>query len=129
MLDALVERWGENGTLLAGGLLIGLVFGFFAQRSRFCLRSAVIEFGRNLTGGKLTVWLFAFASAWLTVWLIIRFEHLHAHLSHDHVASGPQKYHAHPTPRIGGLAVMVGLLTGGAVLLFATTSITLLILG
>lgn len=71
MLDALVERWGENGTLLAGGLFIGLVFGFFAQRSRFCLRSAVIEFGRNLTGGKLTVWLFAFASAVLATQLLV----------------------------------------------------------
>jgi uncharacterized protein len=63
MLSGLVERWGENNTLLLGGLVIGLMFGFFAQRSRFCLRSAVIEFARNVTGGKLTVWLFAFASA------------------------------------------------------------------
>jgi len=63
MLTAIVEKLGENGALLAGGLVVGLAFGFFAQRSRFCLRSAVIEFARNLTGGKLTVWLFAFASA------------------------------------------------------------------
>lgn len=61
----LVERWGESTTLVAGGLLIGIAFGFFAQRSRFCLRSAVIEFSRNVTGGKLTVWLFAFATALL----------------------------------------------------------------
>jgi uncharacterized protein len=47
----------------AAGLLIGFAFGFLAQRSRFCLRSAVIEFSRNLVGGKLTVWLFAFAVA------------------------------------------------------------------
>ena len=63
MLTGIVEKLGENGALLAGGLVVGLAFGFFAQRSRFCLRSAVIEFARNLTGGKLTVWLFAFASA------------------------------------------------------------------
>jgi uncharacterized membrane protein YedE/YeeE len=62
-LEALIERWGEPGTLAAGGLLIGAVFGFMAQRSRFCLRSAVIEFARNQLGGKLTVWLFAFAAA------------------------------------------------------------------
>jgi uncharacterized membrane protein YedE/YeeE len=42
---------------------IGLLFGFLAQRSRFCLRSAVIEFARRHHGGKLTVWLFAFATA------------------------------------------------------------------
>lgn len=62
-LEAWLARWGETGTLAAGALLIGLVFGFMAQRSRFCLRSAVIEFARNQGGGKLTVWLFAFASA------------------------------------------------------------------
>lgn len=63
MLEALVDRLGEGGTLALGGALIGVLFGFAAQRSRFCLRSAVIEFARNLLGGKLTVWLFAFATA------------------------------------------------------------------
>jgi uncharacterized membrane protein YedE/YeeE len=70
MLTPLLERWGEPAVLAAGGLLIGLCFGFFAQRSRFCLRSAVIEFARNLTGGKLTVWLFAFGSAVLATQLL-----------------------------------------------------------
>jgi uncharacterized protein len=60
-----VEHWGESVTLAAGGLALGILFGFFAQRSQFCLRSAVIEFSRNVTGGKLTVWLFAFATALL----------------------------------------------------------------
>lgn len=63
MLEFLIERLGEPGTLAAGAVLIGAVFGFMAQRSRFCLRSAVIEFARRQTGGKLTVWLFAFATA------------------------------------------------------------------
>ncbi|WP_395703891.1 YeeE/YedE family protein [Aquabacterium sp.] len=62
-LEASFDRLGESGTLAAGGLLIGAAFGFFAQRSRFCLRSAVIEFARRQSGGKLTVWLFAFATA------------------------------------------------------------------
>lgn len=62
-LQPVIDRLGEGGTLAAAGLLIGIAFGFAAQRSRFCLRSAVIEFSRNLTGGKLTVWLFAFATA------------------------------------------------------------------
>ncbi|MES2714153.1 MAG: YeeE/YedE family protein [Pseudomonadota bacterium] len=63
VLEVLIERLGENGVLATGALLIGLLFGFMAQRSRFCLRSAVIEFARNRMGGKLTVWLFAFATA------------------------------------------------------------------
>ncbi|MEY8875537.1 MAG: YeeE/YedE thiosulfate transporter family protein, partial [Leptothrix sp. (in: b-proteobacteria)] len=62
-LEASIDRFGEAGLLALLGLLLGFAFGFLAQRSRFCLRSAVIEFARNLTGGKLTVWLFAFASA------------------------------------------------------------------
>ena len=52
VLESWVERLGENGALATGALVIGVVFGFMAQRSRFCLRSAVIEFARNLTGGQ-----------------------------------------------------------------------------
>lgn len=62
-LMAWTERFGENGLLAGTGLLVGVAFGALAQRSRFCLRSAVIEFARNVTGGRLTVWLFAFATA------------------------------------------------------------------
>jgi uncharacterized membrane protein YedE/YeeE len=71
MLQSLIDRFGENWTLALAGLAIGVAFGFLAQRSRFCLRSAVIEFSRNLTGGKLTVWLFAFASAVLATQLLV----------------------------------------------------------
>jgi uncharacterized membrane protein YedE/YeeE len=70
MLQALIDRLGEAGTLLLAGLVIGTAFGFLAQRSRFCLRSAVIEFARNLTGGKLTVWLFAFSAAVIATQLL-----------------------------------------------------------
>ena len=49
-------------------------------------------------------------------WLIIRYEHLHSHLSHDLSDSGPQKMHFHPTPRIGGVAIIVGLFVGDGVL-------------
>ena len=43
-LQSVIDRIGEDWTLTLAGLLIGLAFGFLAQRSRFCLRSAVIEF-------------------------------------------------------------------------------------
>lgn len=62
-MEKLIEMLGENRALAAGALAIGIAFGFLAQRSRFCMRSAVIEFSRNHTGGKLTVWLFAFGAA------------------------------------------------------------------
>ncbi|MBN8503405.1 MAG: YeeE/YedE family protein [Burkholderiales bacterium] len=71
MLQTLIDRIGEPRTLALGGLVLGTVFGFFAQRSRFCLRSAVIEFARNLGGGKLTVWLFAFGTAVLATQALV----------------------------------------------------------
>ncbi|MFD2453044.1 hypothetical protein [Ideonella paludis] len=43
----------------------------FAHRSRFCLRSAAIEFARGTREGKLTVWLFAFATAVLLTQIFI----------------------------------------------------------
>lgn len=63
VLEAATARLGEGGAAAAAGAAIGLVFGFFAHRSRFCLRSAVIEFARGSHEGKLTVWLFTFATA------------------------------------------------------------------
>jgi UDP-N-acetylmuramyl pentapeptide phosphotransferase/UDP-N-acetylglucosamine-1-phosphate transferase len=44
--------------------------------------------------------------------LILRFEHLHRHLSADHDLAGVQKFHARIVPRIGGLAVISGILVG-----------------
>ncbi len=63
LIDTLFDHLGEAGTITAIGMALGLLFGFAAQRSRFCLRSAVIEFARDTHEGKLTVWLFAFATA------------------------------------------------------------------
>ena len=50
-------------------------------------------------------------------YLIVRYEPVHAHWSHDPADGGPQKFHVTPTPRIGGLGVMAGLFVSGAVLL------------
>ena len=62
-MTTLVERFGEAAVLALGGFLIGLVFGASAQRCRFCLRSAVIEFSHGMLGAKLAVWLIAFSTA------------------------------------------------------------------
>jgi len=70
-LTALVEQYGESTILASGGLLTGVLFGFFAQRSRFCLRSAVIEFWHRKFGEKISVWLLAFSSAVVAVQLLI----------------------------------------------------------
>jgi uncharacterized membrane protein YedE/YeeE len=67
-----IELYGDRTVLAAGGAIIGLGFGFLAQRSRFCLRAAVIEFWHRRFGDKLSVWLLAFSAAVIGVqWLAL----------------------------------------------------------
>jgi UDP-N-acetylmuramyl pentapeptide phosphotransferase/UDP-N-acetylglucosamine-1-phosphate transferase len=42
-------------------------------------------------------------------YLIVRYPLAHARLSADAPAAGPQKFHHAPTPRIGGIPVLLGL--------------------
>lgn len=70
-LASLLERYGDGPVLALGGALIGALFGFFAQRSRFCLRAAVIEFWHQQFGEKLSVWLLAFSTAVVVVQVLI----------------------------------------------------------
>lgn len=62
-LSQLIDILGENTTITLAGLLIGTLFGLFAQRSRFCMRSAVVEFWNRQGTAKLAIWLCAFSSA------------------------------------------------------------------
>ncbi len=70
MIAGFIETVGEGVTLALGGAVVGIAFGFFAQRSRFCLRAAVIEFWHRRFGEKLSVWLLAFSSAVVAVQLL-----------------------------------------------------------
>jgi UDP-N-acetylmuramyl pentapeptide phosphotransferase/UDP-N-acetylglucosamine-1-phosphate transferase len=54
----------------------------------------------------------SFLASTLVGFLILRSEHLHRHLSGDHDVVGVQKFHARIVPRIGGLALIVGILVG-----------------
>jgi uncharacterized membrane protein YedE/YeeE len=72
MLEALVESYGDPLVLFAGGLGVGVLFGALAQHSRFCLRSATIEFASLTFGPKLAVWLLTFSAAVLVCqWAIL----------------------------------------------------------
>jgi len=42
--------------------------------------------------------------------LIIRYQHLHQHITGDTDLLGVQKFHGNPVPRIGGLAIFIGLI-------------------
>jgi uncharacterized membrane protein YedE/YeeE len=61
-----------DGTKAAlGAAIIGLLFGFFSQRSEFCLRAATIEFWGGKIGGRFAIWLVAFGTAMLSVQTLI----------------------------------------------------------
>lgn len=70
-LNGLIEQYGETRLLVAMGAVLGLLFGVMAQRSRFCLRAAVVETIRNQWGEKLAIWLLAFASAVLGIQMLV----------------------------------------------------------
>jgi len=61
--EYLFELFGEGGTVSLSGLVVGLAFGALAQRSRFCMRAAVVEFFRMGVGPKTAIWVLAFAAA------------------------------------------------------------------
>lgn len=61
----------------------------------------------------LLVLLLSVLSSVFAGYLIIRYERLHSRWSFDHLGTGPQKFHSRPTPRIGGVGVLIGLLVGG----------------
>lgn len=60
---SLLDRIGEAPTAALFGLITGTVFGIAAQRSRFCLRAATVEFARGQMGDKVAVWLLTFSTA------------------------------------------------------------------
>lgn len=56
----------------------------------------------------ILITLIGMVVSFLSCYLLVRFNGLHAHLSND-VDAGPQKFHAQPTPRIGGISIALGL--------------------
>ncbi|WP_018152848.1 MraY family glycosyltransferase [Leeia oryzae] len=56
------------------------------------------------------VFFLAFLGSLFASIVLIRTQHLHAHLSMDTDLVGVQKFHANPTPRIGGLSILLGML-------------------
>lgn len=66
-LLTIVEGIGEAPAAALLGLLTGSVFGVAAQRSRFCLRAATVEFARREIGPRVAVWLLCFSTA--LVWV------------------------------------------------------------
>ncbi len=62
-----IEQVGESNLEALMGLAVGVIFGIAAQRSRFCLRAATVEFARAQMGPRLAIWLLTFSTA--VVWV------------------------------------------------------------
>ena len=54
----------------------------------------------------------SFLTSLVITLLVIRYQHLHAHVTADHDLDGIQKFHATPVPRVGGVGVYIGVLCG-----------------
>jgi uncharacterized membrane protein YedE/YeeE len=67
----LIDSIGEPATYAIIGLALGLAFGAFAERSRFCTRSAALELSHGKSGRMLPLWLVAFATAILATQALI----------------------------------------------------------
>ncbi len=70
-LASLLETFGDHWVLAMGGACVGLLFGFTAQRSKFCARAAVIEGCEGTWGSRFAVWMLGFAVAILAVQTIV----------------------------------------------------------
>lgn len=57
----------------------------------------------------------AFFVSLISCLLIIRYQHLHGHITGDSELSGPQKFHHTIVPRIGGVSILLGLLAASVV--------------
>lgn len=57
----------------------------------------------------------AFFVSLISCLLIIRYQHLHTHLTGDSKLSEPQKFHNKVVPRIGGVAIFLGLLAAAMI--------------
>jgi UDP-N-acetylmuramyl pentapeptide phosphotransferase/UDP-N-acetylglucosamine-1-phosphate transferase len=61
----------------------------------------------------------AFLVSLLVTLLIVRYDHLHEHMSSDTDLSGVQKFHVKPVPRIGGIGILIGLAVSTAQLMIS----------
>lgn len=116
-LTHLLESWGDAQVLATGGALIGLLFGFLAQRSRFCARAAVVECCDGQPGDRFSVWWLAFGAALLGTQLLVLAGEL---------KPASSRFMANPGSISG--AVLGGLLFGAGMILTRGCASRLLIL-
>lgn len=70
-IETLLEQLTAGEISLWIGLGVGLIFGIFAQQSKFCLRAACVELWRGKVGKKFSIWLLTFGAALISTQLFI----------------------------------------------------------
>ncbi|CTQ52436.1 putative inner membrane protein [Roseibium album] len=103
-LTYILDRVNEPTVLVLGGLFVGVLFGAFAQQSRFCLRAAALEFSRRKPADRLPIWLLAFSSALLITQFLIHTGNIQA--SETRQLASPQSFSG---ALIGGLMFGTGM--------------------
>lgn len=71
--------------------------------------------------------LITFCTSFVVTFLLIRYQHLHGHLSGDHQFSSPQKIHTRSVPRIGGLSISTGVIAGTLYIAFKDNVLELIL--
>jgi len=117
MLEWLVDAVGEAGAAAIGGALIGLLFGAAAERSRFCLRAAAVDFFHLRFTDRIAVWLLAFSAALIATRLAFGWELI-----------SPARIRQLSAPMSVSGAVFGGLLFGAGMVLARGCSSRLLVL-
>lgn len=69
--ERLIDAFGEGAVLFGVALAVGVIFGAAAQHSRFCLRSATIEFSERVWGPSIAIWFVAFSAAVTSVQFLV----------------------------------------------------------
>lgn len=70
----------------------------------------------------------SFLTSLLFTLLIVRYNHLHSHITSDSDLSGVQKFHTVAVPRVGGVAIIFGVLFALSIPYFENTDIGLLLI-
>ncbi len=58
----------------------------------------------------MSVLVIAFVLSLIITLFVVRYSHLHEHMTADDDLDGVQKFHASPVPRVGGLGLVIGLI-------------------
>lgn len=106
-------------TLLTTLVLLGLAVVSLSSAPSLMRPLPFVFFDGVGMYAALIVAAIAALASWMVSFVLIRFDHLHANWSSDLVDGGPQKMHLRPTPRIGGLPILVGMFVALLVILIA----------